>query len=271
LLLRACYVPDARAGGACIDVREDQTRYRAHSDYTGFTLLLQDDDDHNAQADDGGDGGGGLEIDIDGRWMPVLPRPGSFVVNIGDLFEVRRPCRAGAANCLPASSITRMPQRSLAAAPLPAPALDRLAQTCTSCILCLEWCCNMQPTRTRTRTYIWTTALYSPLTLTRRWYVWRWMAALDEQPLALNPAPRGPPGARPTGPSQHSQLVRLWLKFPYAMMRVLVTKLRSATDRGFQACGTAAARRSRLVSEPCSTHLPTVLIVDLLTASGLIA
>ena len=75
-------------------MRDGQTRYRAHSDYTGFTLLLQDDDDHGAGAEDD-DGGGGLEIDIDGRWMPVLPRPGSFVVNIGDLFEVRCVGRVG--------------------------------------------------------------------------------------------------------------------------------------------------------------------------------
>ena len=32
-------------------MRDGQTRYRAHSDYTGFTLLLQDDDDHGAGAD----------------------------------------------------------------------------------------------------------------------------------------------------------------------------------------------------------------------------
>jgi len=56
-------------------------RYRAHSDYSGFTILLQDDED-------GGNGGvGGLEIDINGAWVPVTPQPGCFVVNIGDLFE----------------------------------------------------------------------------------------------------------------------------------------------------------------------------------------
>ena len=57
-------------------------RYRAHSDYTGYTILLQDEDDH---ADDAS---GGLEIDIDGKWAPVVPQPGSFVINIGDLFHL---------------------------------------------------------------------------------------------------------------------------------------------------------------------------------------
>ena len=66
-------------------------RYRAHSDYTGFTILLQDEADHGGGAESGpssAEGCGGLEVDIDGRWTPVVPRPGSFVVNIGDLFEL---------------------------------------------------------------------------------------------------------------------------------------------------------------------------------------
>lgn len=70
---------------------EGKPRYRAHSDYTGFTILLQDDDDHGGVAEaplPEGDGGGGLEVDVGGRWMPVVPRAGSFVVNIGDLFEL---------------------------------------------------------------------------------------------------------------------------------------------------------------------------------------
>merc|ERR1712113_1292301 len=55
-------------------------RYRAHSDYSGFTVLLPDMSDHIGQA-------GGLEVDIDGAWVPVKPQRGCFVVNIGDLFE----------------------------------------------------------------------------------------------------------------------------------------------------------------------------------------
>ena len=107
-----------------------------NSDYTGFTILLQDEADHGGPAapvasspaateptpgdrvgldaavgaavgggggggEDGGDGGGGsdgsggagdggggLEVDINGRWVPVAPLPGAFVVNTGDLFEL---------------------------------------------------------------------------------------------------------------------------------------------------------------------------------------
>merc|ERR1712139_381633 len=60
---------------------EGQLRYREHSDYTGFTVLLQD-------SEDAGEGAGGLEVDIDGVWVPVAPRKGCFVINIGDLFEL---------------------------------------------------------------------------------------------------------------------------------------------------------------------------------------
>merc|ERR1712188_341588 len=60
---------------------EGKLRYREHSDYTGFTVLLQDEDD-------GCESSGGLEVDIDGVWVPVVPRKGCFVINIGDLFEL---------------------------------------------------------------------------------------------------------------------------------------------------------------------------------------
>merc|ERR1712048_406581 len=60
---------------------ENKLRYREHSDYSGFTILLQD-------AEDGCDGSNGLEVDIDGVWVPVKPRKGCFVINIGDLFEL---------------------------------------------------------------------------------------------------------------------------------------------------------------------------------------
>ena len=61
--------------------------------------MLQDEADHNGVTNHDGatadaalppddDGGGGLEIDVNGSWMPVIPQPGSFVVNIGDLFEL---------------------------------------------------------------------------------------------------------------------------------------------------------------------------------------
>ena len=59
-------------------VVDGQPRYRAHSDYTGFTILLQDEADHGGPADEspaaGGagtatstDGGGRLEIDLHRR------------------------------------------------------------------------------------------------------------------------------------------------------------------------------------------------------------
>merc|ERR1712151_562189 len=56
-------------------------RYRAHSDYSGFTILLPDEQDHIGTA-------GGLEVDVNGIWVPIRPRKGCLVVNIGDLFEL---------------------------------------------------------------------------------------------------------------------------------------------------------------------------------------
>ena len=44
--------------------------------------MLQDDRDHAE------DDAGGLEIDVDGSWVPVVPQAGSFVINIGDLFQL---------------------------------------------------------------------------------------------------------------------------------------------------------------------------------------
>mmetsp|Transcript_55446 Transcript_55446/g.142872 ORF Transcript_55446/g.142872 Transcript_55446/m.142872 type:complete len:436 (-) Transcript_55446:77-1384(-) len=67
---------------APIKVPEGKLRYRAHSDYSGFTILLQDPGDF------GPGGGSGLEIDIAGAWVPVQPKKGALVVNIGDLFEL---------------------------------------------------------------------------------------------------------------------------------------------------------------------------------------
>lgn len=70
------------------DVADGQLRYAAHTDYQGFTILLQD------ELDAPGPGGGGLEVlkadnsDAQGEWIAVPPRPGCFLVNIGDLYEV---------------------------------------------------------------------------------------------------------------------------------------------------------------------------------------
>ncbi|PWA68517.1 thebaine 6-O-demethylase [Artemisia annua] len=47
-----------------------------HSDGPGITLLLQVN-----QVD-------GLEIKKDGNWIPVMPHPNAFIVNIGDIMEM---------------------------------------------------------------------------------------------------------------------------------------------------------------------------------------
>ncbi|HWH82583.1 MAG TPA: 2OG-Fe(II) oxygenase family protein [Burkholderiaceae bacterium] len=53
-----------------------QLRYGAHTDYMGFTLLLQDD------------APGGLQVqDTEGRWIDAPPLAGAFTVNCGDLLS----------------------------------------------------------------------------------------------------------------------------------------------------------------------------------------
>jgi isopenicillin N synthase-like dioxygenase len=64
-------------------------RYGEHTDYTGFTILLQDDGDRGGGDDDTSGHGGGLEVKLlDGTFLPVRAVPDSFVVNIGDMFQV---------------------------------------------------------------------------------------------------------------------------------------------------------------------------------------
>ena len=64
-------------------VVDGQLRYGAHTDYQCFTLLLQDD------RDEGAANSGGLEVFLNGQgWTPVVPKPGCFIVNIGDLWNV---------------------------------------------------------------------------------------------------------------------------------------------------------------------------------------
>ena len=47
-----------------------------HSDATGLTLLVQVNEVQ------------GLQIKKNGKWVPVNPIPGAFIVNIGDIVEV---------------------------------------------------------------------------------------------------------------------------------------------------------------------------------------
>ena len=47
----------------------------AHKDAGLLTLLLQDDQ-------------GGLQVETEGGWVDVIPRPGTLVVNIGELLEL---------------------------------------------------------------------------------------------------------------------------------------------------------------------------------------
>jgi isopenicillin N synthase-like dioxygenase len=51
-----------------------QWSFSPHADYTAFTVLLQD-------------GSGGLQArNCAGRWIDVTPKPGSFVVNVGNML-----------------------------------------------------------------------------------------------------------------------------------------------------------------------------------------
>lgn len=48
----------------------------SHSDGTGLTVLLQANDVN------------GLQIKKEGKWFPVMAKPGAFIVNVGDMIEI---------------------------------------------------------------------------------------------------------------------------------------------------------------------------------------
>lgn len=75
--LRIAYYPQNEQ----VDWDGDSIRYGAHTDYQTYTLLIQDPKDNV-------DGFGGLEVLIDGEWIPIVPVKDGVVINSGDLTEV---------------------------------------------------------------------------------------------------------------------------------------------------------------------------------------
>ena len=83
LLRLAHYIPiptDGPEGVAAVS--ENRSRYGAHTDYDGFTILSK-----GPPAALDGEGGGGLEIQLrSGEWVRVNPPPDTLIINIGDLL-----------------------------------------------------------------------------------------------------------------------------------------------------------------------------------------
>ncbi|CAL1374103.1 unnamed protein product [Linum trigynum] len=63
------YIPSCKQASKVIGLRP-------HSDVDGLTLLTQVNEVQ------------GLQIKRDGKWVPIAPIPGAFVVNVGDIIEI---------------------------------------------------------------------------------------------------------------------------------------------------------------------------------------
>lgn len=50
--------------------------FKSHSDASSITILLQLNETV------------GLQIKKDGMWVPVIPLPDAFIINVGDILEV---------------------------------------------------------------------------------------------------------------------------------------------------------------------------------------
>ncbi|XP_043817388.1 S-norcoclaurine synthase 1 [Manihot esculenta] len=59
----------------CVEANK-VTGLNTHSDSTGLTLLIQANEVQ------------GLQIKKNGKWVPIKPIPGAFIVNIGDIMEI---------------------------------------------------------------------------------------------------------------------------------------------------------------------------------------
>lgn len=72
-VMRIIHYPDQTG----MDVAKNQTRSGAHTDYGALTILLAED------------APGGLQVKLrNGGWVDVKPKPGSIIINIGDLMAM---------------------------------------------------------------------------------------------------------------------------------------------------------------------------------------
>jgi len=79
--LKLSHYPGVKSAIATSSKQQPESRYGAHTDWEGFTLLLPDEND---------DWENGMEAMLpNGRWVSLGPPPSnSFIVNAGDFFPV---------------------------------------------------------------------------------------------------------------------------------------------------------------------------------------